>query len=78
MRHLLLVIFLICPTTRAAAMTPEATSIADYAAHTYAESMVASLAKMVSYNTVALDGVPFEKSQIVSKRVELWPFYAGR
>ena len=66
MRKLLIAIFSIW-TTHAAAVSPEASSVADYAADRYPEAMVTSLAKMVSYNTVALDNVAFEETPAMNE-----------
>ena len=60
MKVLLVAIFLLCGTARVAAITPEASATAVYATDTYAEDMIKSLAKMVSYNTLAMEDVAFE------------------
>lgn len=61
MKHLLLALFLLC-SWHTGAVTPEARSVANYAVRTYEQAMVDSLTKMVSYNTVALEDIPFEKN----------------
>ncbi len=66
MKALLVSIFLLCIVARAAAISPEATDAANYAAKTYAEAMIASLAKMVSYNTEANEDKPFEDNPVMN------------
>ena len=62
MRALVFITFLFCGAAHSVAVSPAATSVANYAVDEYAAATIASLEKMVSYNTVAIDAVPFKKN----------------